>query len=172
MGTESKKQYPSVFVPEQLVDLPNFVVELMIRNWCLIAKKPVPNCPFWRKEIAEKSPELKELAKRYGAELPAARNLLKVFGPGVLMKYYQESKMPGFTMLRDETKGKVLLALYKAQIKAKEVLIPQATVQENIDQEMPNQAIYAPLDDNPSVSSDLGSDFRSNAGKKSRLSQL
>jgi len=125
------KQYQSVFVPEHLIDLPNFIAELMIRNWLLINKKPVPNCPFWRKDIASQSVELTDLAKRYVTEVAAARNLLKVFGPGVIMKYYQENKMPGFTMLTNETKGKVLLELFKRQIKAKEAIIQleQETIQ-------------------------------------------
>lgn len=121
-ANNNTKQFHSVFVPEQLIDLPNFIAELMIRNWLLINKKPVPNCPFWRKDIASRSAELQDLSKRYVAELTAAKKLLCYFGPGVIMKYYQESKMPGFTMVKDETKGKILLELFKRQNKEKESL--------------------------------------------------
>lgn len=129
-GSENaRKQYPSVFVPEQLVDLPNFIAELMIKNYCLLNKQAVPNCPFWRKDIAANSANLQALAKRYGVEVSAARKLLQYYGPGVIMKYYEESKMPGFAMLKNETKGKVLLELFTRQNKAKEALIEQETVQ-------------------------------------------
>lgn len=155
------KQYPSVFVPEQLVDLPNFIAELMIRNWLLINKKPIPNCPFWRKDIAANSVDLQDLSKRYVAELTAARNLLKYFGPGVIMKYYQETKMPGFTMLKNETKGKVLLELYTRQNKAKEILLTQETTVQKQESPEPvapvptiwNTPTVVPTDDALSVPS-------------------
>jgi len=104
---ENTKQFQSIFCPTILIDRPNVLAELMIANMCKLRKRPYPNSPFWRKDIAKNDPNLTELAKRYSVEVAACRNLLKKYPLSILIKYYKKSCMPGYKLLRKETRQKI-----------------------------------------------------------------
>jgi len=114
-----EKEYKSIFVPETTIDLPNFLTEILIKNYLVMIKKPLPNCPFWRKEISEKDDFLQELAKRYVVELGNMKNLLKCFNPDVIAKYYTESRRTGFKLLKKENQMDILYQLYLLQSREK-----------------------------------------------------
>lgn len=117
------KEYKSIFVPEVSIDLPNFLTEIIIKNYLIMIKKPLPNCPFWRKDIAKEDNFLTELSKRYCIELANMKNLLKCFSGDVIAKYYTESKRTGFKMLRKENQMDVLYHLFLLQSKEKEKVV-------------------------------------------------
>jgi hypothetical protein len=114
------KEYKSIFVPETTIDLPNFLTEILIKNYLAMIKKQPPNCPFWRKEVCQNDEFLMELSKRYVIELTNMKNLLKCFNADVIAKYYTDSKRTGFKMLKKENQMDVLYQLFLLQSKEKE----------------------------------------------------
>lgn len=113
----SEKQYKSIFVTEQTIDLANYITELLIKNYILMVKKPLPTCPFWRKEIAANDTFLQELSKRYALELIGIKNLLKVFDGNIITKYIIDQRKIGFKMLKKENQAIFLYDLFNLQIK-------------------------------------------------------
>lgn len=109
--------YNSIFVPEIEVDLPNYITELIIRNYCKFIKRPLPQSPFWRKEIAEQSQDLKDLSKRYQVELTCIKNLLLVFSPKVLVEYILNRNVIGIQLRKKQFQQEIYYDLCKAQIK-------------------------------------------------------
>jgi hypothetical protein len=109
--------FDSIFEPGLKIDIANCITELIIRNRLDWLKKPLPKSPFWRNSIAENDSTIKELRTVYQAELTAVHDLLTVFSPKVLADYFKATKAVGFRMVKDETKKKMLLDLFKAQVK-------------------------------------------------------
>jgi len=79
----------------------------MIQNFCKLRKKAVPSSPFWRKGICSNDEFLAELSKRYTVEVASCRRLLKKYPLSLLIKYYKDSCMPGYQLLRKETRSKI-----------------------------------------------------------------
>lgn len=104
-------------MPEHKIDLPNYITEIIIRNFQKMRNKPLPNCPFWRKEISCNSPELAELCKKYQLELIGVKQLLKKFDGDIIVKFYLESKRTGFKGLKKVNQVKILEALKAMQEK-------------------------------------------------------
>lgn len=111
------KQYSSIFVPETKIDIENYITEVIIVNFLNWQKQPIPKSPFWRADISNNNHGLDELRKRYIAELTGVKKLMKVFNPAVIMAYFQTSKMVGYTMVRAETKTKIIMELFNRQLK-------------------------------------------------------
>jgi hypothetical protein len=109
------KQFPSIFCPSIKVNKANYLTEVMVSNLCKLRKRPLPSSPFWRKGIACNDPFLTELAKHYSIEVAGSRRLLKKYALSVLLKYYKDSCMPGFILLRKETKVKITTELDSRQ---------------------------------------------------------
>lgn len=73
--------------------------------------RPRPQCPFWRKEIAANSEDLKNLSKRYQVELIGVKQLLKKFKPETLIKYFTDTKTPGFKNLKKHNQTRIIKEL-------------------------------------------------------------
>jgi hypothetical protein len=80
-------------------------------------KWPKPQCPFWRKDIAKNNEVLQELCERYTIELPAIKNLLKVFDGDIIAKCITEKRKVGFKLLKKENQALFLYDLFQLQIK-------------------------------------------------------
>ena len=112
-----ENQYNSIFVPEIKIDLPNFLTELLIRNYLEFNKKQLPTSPFWRKEISSQSRDLQDLSKRYALELTGIKQLLKVFSGSSISKLLIEKKYFAFKHLKKETQARFLYELFQIEIK-------------------------------------------------------
>jgi hypothetical protein len=115
MNRENK--YNSIFVPEIKIDLPNFLTELLIKNYLEFNKKPLPSSPFWRKDISNQSSDLQELSKRYALELIGIKQLLKVFSPESISKLLTEKRYFAFKHLKKESQARFLYELFQIEIK-------------------------------------------------------
>lgn len=112
------KKYNSCFVPEQGIDVANYITEQLIRNFLDMVKKPKPSCPFWRKDIAQQDPFLTDLSKRYHLELIGVKELLKIFDQSVITSYIVKNKRIGFKMLKKENQAMFLYELFKEALKS------------------------------------------------------
>lgn len=123
------KIYKSLYVPETEIDLANYLTELLIGNFINMRKMNRPACPFWRKEICQNDPVLLELSKRYGIELAAMKNLLKVFDGDIIAKCITENRKVGFKLLKKENQAIFLYELFNLQIKkpALSTKVPEIT---------------------------------------------
>lgn len=124
------REYSSIFVAGLKVDLPNFLAELLIRNYLQFKKITLPTVPFWQKEWREASPIYKDIASRYGMELPEVKNLLKVFDVEVLAGYFTETSCFCLKYLKLPNRQKLIYDLYLKQLKFLKVAaaIPSITI--------------------------------------------
>ena len=117
------KIYKSVFTPDVEIDLANYLTELMISNFIDMKKWTRPSSPFWRKDISDGNPILEELGKRYGIELSAMKNLLKVFDGDIIAKYIIENRKVGFKLLKKENQAIFLYDVFNLQIKKPDTFV-------------------------------------------------
>lgn len=109
------------------IDLPNYLTELVVKNFLVLFKRPMPTCAFWKKDIASQHDNLQDLAKMYSLELIGMKQLLKVFDGDVIAKYYTESKWTGFKRLKKANQQQIIYDLYQLQMKK-----PEPTIVEEI----------------------------------------
>ena len=107
------KLWNSLFVTNLVVDLPNYITEIILLNWCKRWNKPIPNCAFWRKEISEQSAIWKELRKRYIAELTQIKSLLKKYDYTILIDKLKKDKITTIRYLKKYEKDKFIRDLEK-----------------------------------------------------------
>lgn len=110
------KLYKSIYVYDLDISVSEFITEQLIANFCRWQKISLPKSAFWKKEYQEND-TLKNLGKRYGAEISYVHDLLKVFSPTVLMEYITKNNTIGFRMVKVETRKKYLTDLVDHQIK-------------------------------------------------------
>ncbi len=110
-------EYNSVFAAEIKVDIANFLVENLLKSKLELWKKPLPRCPFWRKEYQSEYPQFKKLADSYALELTAIRDLLAVFAPAVILKELIDRKYTTVRFLTKEQKSLLLYSLFNQQVK-------------------------------------------------------
>lgn len=110
-------QYPSQFTPDIMVDVSNFITETIIVSYLQFKKKPMPNSPFWRKEISDNDPWLTELRNKYSLELTAVKDLLVVFSPMVVSACLKRRKLGTLKFLKADVKQQIVSELFKDQVK-------------------------------------------------------
>lgn len=111
------KVYDSIFVAGLKIDQINYLTEILMRNYLHWLKRPVPNCPFWRKDIMENNKQLTDLGTKYQVEISEVKNLLKVFNEDTLVNYFLNKKPVMLKFLTKEKKSVVLYELYTLQLK-------------------------------------------------------
>lgn len=117
MTTPSKDPtYPSRFVAKLEVTIAEYITEILIQNYLVWQKKPMPRNAFWRKGITENSKEFKTLKNKFVAELTMVKDLIKVFSPSVVAKYFLEHKCVGYRTVKSETRLKILDGIYREQL--------------------------------------------------------
>lgn len=114
---QGDKVYQSIFVTGLTVDITNYLTEILIKNWLVRWNKPIPQSPFWRKEITDKSPNLKDLGKRYTIEVSEIKNLLKVFNEVALIDFFKTYKPTTIKYLKLPERHKFTYELYAHQLK-------------------------------------------------------
>lgn len=117
-----------MYVPETEIDLANYLTELLISNFINMKKWQRPACPFWRKDICANDPVLLELSERYGIELAAMKNLLKVFDGDIIAKCISDNRKVGFKLLKKENQAIFLYDLFLLQVKKPTVTNKAPTV--------------------------------------------
>lgn len=110
--------FKSIFVPEEKINLPNCITEILIKNWLSYYNKPVPTCPFWRKEYASQSKDLEFLSHKYSLEIAAVHDYLKVFHAEVLITVLKKRKLGTLKYLKLDMKKDLINELFNAQVKA------------------------------------------------------
>lgn len=113
VNIDELRVFQSTICPSIKVNKPNYLCEVMIQNFCKLRKRSVPSSPFWRKGISSNDEFLAELSKRYTVEVSACRQLLKKYPLSILIKYYKDSCMPGYKLLRKETRERIIAELEK-----------------------------------------------------------
>lgn len=111
------KLYHSLFVHDLEVDLPNFLTEILIRNYLNKFNKVHPRCAFWKKDVCQQFPELQELQKKYVVELIGIQQLLKVFNSEIIIKYFQDAKPWAIKYAKKPVQQSIIYDLYQLQIK-------------------------------------------------------
>lgn len=109
-------KYESIFAPGLEVNISEYITEILIRNFLNWQNQPLPKSAFWRKGISEKSPALDKLKKRFVAELTAVKELVQVFSPSVVARYFVDNKTIGIRMVKAETRKTVIEGLFKKQL--------------------------------------------------------
>lgn len=111
------EEFDSIFAIEIKVDVANFLVENLIKNKLESWKKPLPRCPFWRKDLQKDYPQFQKLANSYTLELTAIRDLLAVFAPSVIIKCINADQYTTIRFLNKEEKAILLYKLFQEQVK-------------------------------------------------------
>lgn len=114
---QNDKTYPSQFDPSIKTDISNYLTEILISNFLKWQKKPIPQSPFWRKDISTSDKWLKELSKKYQVELSGVKNLLTVFSPKVLAEDFSQKNRIGVVIVKKETQKQIIFDLYQSQLK-------------------------------------------------------
>lgn len=122
-----------MYVYDLDISVAEFITEHLIANFCKWQKIQLPKSAFWKKEYQENE-TLKNLGKRYGAEISYVHDLLKVFSPTVLVSYISDKSIIGFRMVKADTKKRYLLEILDLQMKyIKDLEIQEAQVLEMED---------------------------------------
>lgn len=137
------KRWESIFDPSKKVDEANFITEIILSNYLKWQGKPLPRSPFWQKAISENSDVLKDLRKRYAAEVSAVKDLIKVFDFPAVARYAKRTKMVGIRMVKAETKDKILVGLFKENLEYRKE-IEQSAVAAEAAKAMEEEAMALP----------------------------
>lgn len=108
-------QYKSMFSPDLEITLAQYITEIIIKNFCGWQKIPLPQSKFWQQQY-QTNQTLKDLGKRYGVEISAVHDLLKVFSGPVLAKYFTEKNIACFKLSKAATQQKIISELFKKQV--------------------------------------------------------
>lgn len=131
------KQFSSIFVPEEKINLPNYITELIIKNWLSFYKKPTPTSPFWRKDICANNTTLEWLSNKYSMEISAVNDYLKVFSPEVLIKILKKRNLITLKFLKLEWKKDLLNELFNEQLRSSNKCMKQLEEEAAPDMSLP-----------------------------------
>lgn len=107
----------SLIVPNLVIDLGNYLTEILIINQCKKFKKQVPSVPFWKKEYSGLNKDLFFISKNYGLELSAIKDYLLIFAPSVLIAEFHNSNLHTVRFLKKEERKELLYKLFNRQVK-------------------------------------------------------
>lgn len=134
---DKNKEFNSLFLSNEKVDIANYITEHIIVNRCKIRKQNLPNSPFWRKDIVSNNKDLKELATAYIAELSNVHELLLIFSPRVILEFIKENHTGFIKLASAANKLNIIAGLYKKQIKYIKESLKQHSVDNTIQSNEP-----------------------------------
>lgn len=139
------KKYPSLFLGTELIDLPNYLTEILIKNFAEWQRKSLPKSPFWREKISSQDVWLKSLTKKYVAELCEVNNLLWCFDGDIIAQYFIEKRCIGVKLVKKETRDRIISDLYSLQIVKKKknsyAQLDEVIKRKNLSEKLQSEAI-------------------------------